>query len=102
MARSKLESYLGFAAKSRKLVSGTSTCSYNMQRGKVRLLIIAGDIAENSMKKLTAEAKNLGVTYRVYGDSDTLSHVIGQSGRSAVAVLDDNFAECILKEMDNE
>ena len=48
--KSKLESYLGFARKSGNLISGAGTCEINMAKGKVKLLIIAEDTAENSKK----------------------------------------------------
>jgi len=102
MIRSKLASYIGFAVRARKLVSGASTCSFAMKKGNVKLLIIASDISENSKEKLIAEAEKLKVNYRVYGLSEDLSRMAGSSVKSAFAVTDKNFSECILKELDNE
>ena len=50
--RSKVESYLGFAKKSGNLMSGSNTCIFVMAKGKVRLVILADDISENSEKKM--------------------------------------------------
>ena len=57
--RSKLESYLGFAKKSRNLISGTNTCLHGMNQGKIRLLILAEDLAENTMEKLKKAAEKI-------------------------------------------
>ena len=54
---SKLASYMGFARKSKNLVTGTDTCIKHMEKGRVKLLIIAGDTSDNTMKKLIGKAE---------------------------------------------
>ena len=39
MVRNKVESYLGFAARSRNLITGYNTCIMMMAKRKVKLLI---------------------------------------------------------------
>ena len=51
--RSKIESYLGFATRSRNLITGSNTCLFAMNKKKVKLLILASDISENTMKKFS-------------------------------------------------
>ena len=99
---SKAHSLLGFAARARKIVSGADTCSINMKKGSAKLLIIAGDAAENTKDKLTGEAERFGVPCKIYGESDRLSQVTGKSGRTVFAVIDDHFAQCILSEIEKE
>ena len=48
---SKALTLMGFAKKSGNLVSGVNTCSFNLSRGKVRLMILAEDISQGSEKK---------------------------------------------------
>ena len=100
--RSKLASYMGFAKKSGNLVMGFNTCVFSMAKNKVKLLIIAADIAENSGKKIEKEAKKYQVPYRIYGTTDELSQMAGTGGRSIFGITDDNFANVILKEIDND
>ena len=52
MIRNKVMSYLGFAAKSRNLVTGAGTCQMMMEKGRIKLLIVTEDIAENTEKKM--------------------------------------------------
>ena len=47
----KVISYLGFAKKSGNLLTGVNTCSFAMAKGKVKLMILAEDISENSREK---------------------------------------------------
>lgn len=100
--RSKLASYMGFARKSRNLLMGFNTCVLAMGRNKIKLLIIAEDISENTGKKIEKEAKKHQVTYRVYGTTDELSEMAGTGGRSIFGITDDNFANVILKEIDED
>ena len=52
MVRNKVMTYLGFAARSRNLVTGGNTCAMMMDRKKIKLLIITEDMAENTVKKM--------------------------------------------------
>ncbi|MBR5229938.1 MAG: ribosomal L7Ae/L30e/S12e/Gadd45 family protein [Firmicutes bacterium] len=101
VSKKKMLSYMGFAAKARKIVNGYNTCIFTMEKGRVRLLIIAEDLAENSKKKMTQAAERLGVKYRIYGDADEMSHMTGTEGKGIFGITDENFADVISKEIDN-
>ena len=47
----KVISYLGFAKKSRNLLTGVNTCTFALAKGKVRLMILAEDISEKTAEK---------------------------------------------------
>ncbi|MCI8647023.1 MAG: 50S ribosomal protein L7ae [Firmicutes bacterium] len=100
--RSKLHSYLGFAKKSGNLLMGYNTCIFAMKKNKIKLLIVAEDISENTGKKIEKEAKKHQVACRVHGTSDELSQMAGTGGRSIFGITDQNFAEVILKEIDKD
>lgn len=100
--KNKVLSYLGFAKKSGNLVSGVNTCTFNMARGKAKLVILAEDISENSEKKIMKEIRRYGVDHIQYGTGEELSHATGTEGRSVFAVLDENFAETIRREIEND
>ena len=102
MKRSKVESYLGFAAKARKLSTGYNTCLFMMEKRKIKLLILAGDLSENSREKMTAAADKQGVPYRIYGKIEDLSHITGTEGKGIFGLADDNFAKVILSEIDRQ
>ncbi len=98
----KVISYLGFAKKSGNLVAGVNTCTFAMAKGKVKLMILAEDISENSEKKIMKEIRKHGVKHVKYGTIDEMSHAIGSSGRSVFAVCDRNFSDVILNEINRE
>ena len=68
----KVISYLGFAKKSGNLLTGVNTCSFAMAKGKVKLMILAEDISENSRKKIMKEIRKYGVNNIEYGNSEEL------------------------------
>jgi ribosomal protein L7Ae-like RNA K-turn-binding protein len=100
--RNKIDSYLGFAKRSRNLVMGYNTCILAMNKRKLRLLILASDVSENTMKKLTSVANERKVVYRIYGTCDELSKAAGTVGRGVFGITDENFANVILKEIDED
>ena len=97
--KSKVLSYMGFAKKSGNLAAGVNTCSFNMSRGKAKLVILAEDISENSEKKIMKDVRKYGVDHIKYGTGEELSHATGAEGRTVFAVLDDHFAEIIKSEI---
>lgn len=98
----KIFSYMGFAKKSGNLMAGVNTCTFAMNKGKVRLMILSEDISENSEKKIMKEIRKHGVSYVKYGNSEELSHAVGTSGRSVFAVCDENFSKVILNEINGK
>ena len=100
-SKRKLLSYMGFAAKARKIVNGYNTCVFTMEKRRVKLLIIAADLAENSKKKMISAAGKNNVEYRVFGDSEEMSRMTGTAGKGIFGITDENFANVILKEIDH-
>ena len=100
MIRNKVESYMGFAARSRNLITGYNTCIMMMGKRRVKLLILSEDLAENTIKKMVSECNKNKVMYRIFGHSDDLSHITGKSGKGIFGITDKHFAEIICKEID--
>ena len=100
--RKKVDSYLGFAAKSRNLVSGYHTCMHTIRQKKLKLLILSEDLSDNTVKKLSRLANENEVPMRIYGKSEELSKATGSQERGIFGITDGNFADAILKEIDGE
>jgi len=91
----KVASYMGFAAKARKLVTGYNTCIYMMEKKRIRLLILAEDLAENSVKKMVSAAEKHHVSCKVFGTKEQLSQITGNADKGIYGITDDNFAKVI-------
>lgn len=98
--RSKLESYIGFAAKSGNVVSGAAACAAKIEKRQAKLLLIAENTAERTREKLRSIAEKANVPIRIYGDADALSRMTGKPGRSVFVIIDENFAKIIMEQID--
>lgn len=100
--RKKVDSYLGFAAKSRNLVSGYHTCLYAIKQKRLKLLILSEDLSENTVKKLSRYAAENGIPVRRYGKIEEISKITGNLERGVFGVTDGNLADAVLREIDGE
>ncbi|MBE6032385.1 MAG: ribosomal L7Ae/L30e/S12e/Gadd45 family protein [Firmicutes bacterium] len=100
--RKKIHSYIGFAKRSRNLVSGSNSCEFACMRKPVYLLILADDLSENTIKKFTSLANRLEIPVRRYETREVLSEMAGEADTGVFAVTDKNLANAILKEIDEE
>lgn len=102
MNRTKTLSYLGFARKAGKLVSGMGTCEIQLKKRQLHLLLLAEDMAEGSMEKALALARRYEVPYAVIGTGEELSRITGTSGRYVFGVTDAHFAGVIASSIEKE
>ena len=102
MKKKKIESYLGLARRAGKIVSGYQTCVHTISRGTIRLIIAASDTSDNTKKKFEHLCSRYGVDFCVYGTTDELSLLTGFKGRGIYGITDRNFAEVMIKEIQNE
>ncbi|NLT47547.1 MAG: hypothetical protein GXX92_03965 [Clostridiales bacterium] len=98
--REKIHSYLGFAKRSRNLVSGYNSCIYGIERGKIYLLVLTADLSENTKKKFQALAESCNVQLRIYGTMETMQEMTGEIDRGVYGITDKNLAKAILEEID--
>ncbi len=96
----KIMGLLGFAAKSRNLVTGYNTCLKLIPSGKLKLLIISHDVGDNTRNKMIQKCESYGVDYREFGKSEELSHATGKEDKGLFGITDKGFANSILKEID--
>lgn len=100
--RKKIDSYLGFAKRSRNLVTGYNTCLHGLQSRKVKLMILATDLAENTVKKFREQTDVSKVPMRFYGTKEELSRITGEEDKGVFGITDKHFADIICKELDRE
>ena len=89
----KVDSYLGFAAKSRNLISGYHTCLNSIKQKVETVNFIRRFIREytNKLMKLSKRTE----FQCIYGKSVELSKVTGNRGRGVFGITDKNFADNI-------
>lgn len=94
----RIYSFLGLAAKARKLISGDETCEKTIKLEKAKLVIVSEDASDNTKKKFEDMCKYRNVDLRVFGLKQLLGKFTGKDIRSVIAITDAGFAGR-LKEM---
>ncbi len=98
----KIESYLGFAKKSRSLVEGTDTCLINIKKKKVHLIITAEDLSENTNDKITLACRRENIEKITYSSKEKLGAILGSFETGVIGIIDKKFAKVIKEELGNE
>ena len=93
MEKSKLETYLGFCIRARKIIFGTEMLT--RQKKGVRLLLVDGDIGKNSLK-LVLQAKESFACPLLETEKGALGALLHRPAVKAAAVTDEHLAEAIL------
>ena len=80
---------------------GYNTCVLSMSKSKVKLIILAEDLSQNSVEKIKSEADRKGIPVRVYGNNQELSHMTGKENSGIFGITDANLSKAILEEIDH-
>lgn len=99
MKQNKILSLLGLARKSGNVVSGEFQTEKAVKAGKAELVIISREASDNTKNKFQNMCGFYHVPFYIWGDSDELGHAIGREFRMSVAVMENGFAEAIMKQM---
>jgi len=102
MKKNKVKNYLGLARRAGKIVSGYQTCIHTLQKGEVKLIIVAEDAAQNTKDKFSHLCEKYGVPFEIFSTADELSEMTGFPGRGIFGITDKGFAEVTMKEIRNE
>lgn len=91
-------SLLGLAQRAGRLIGGGDAVQKALPTGQVRLLLLAGDLSENSRKRLRLTWAKLTPAVRgkiavwQFGDKERLGRSAGKPPRGIWALADENFA----------
>ena len=99
--RDKVFRYIGLAARGRMVAIGYNTGVFSMSKSKVKLIILAEDLSQNSVEKIKSEADRKGIPVRVYGNKQELSHMTGKENSGIFGITDANLSKAILEEIDH-
>ncbi len=92
MEKSKIQTYLGFCVRSRKIVYGTD--EIETQKKGVFLIVFDETLSENSLKVLYRVSEKQGCQM-VKAEKDALANALFKPAVKAVAIRDKNLAKAI-------
>ncbi len=99
MEKSKIETYLGFCIRSRKIVFGAEMIE--RKKKGVYLLVIDGNIGKNSLKTILLAKEKLGCPLYIT-DEGVLAEWVHRPAVKAVAITDNNLAAAMIRSADGE
>ncbi len=91
----KVYGLLGISSKAGKVISGTDIILEKMERKKVKLVIIAEDASEKTIKNMKYYCNKENVELIIYGNILENSKAIGKHNRATIAIIDQNLAIAI-------
>ncbi len=84
---------LGMCQRAGKLISGNELVEAAIKSKKAVLVIIAEDIGESMLKKLSDKSSFYGAEVVRFGTKDGIGQSIGKGPRAAIAITDKGFAK---------
>ena len=91
--------FLGLAKRAKHLVSGEFMTESAVKSGMASLVVIAGDVSENTRKKFKNMCEYYEVPLYEYADKESLGHSLGKEYRASLAVTDKGMAKTVVKKM---
>ena len=99
MKPNKILSLLGLAMKAGKVKSGEFVVEKAVKTGLAYMVIVSESASDNTKKKFGNMCLYYEVPIYYYGSKEELGACIGKEFRASLAVMDENFAKAIEKEM---
>ncbi len=93
----RIYTFLGFAQKAGKLVSGENTVEARAKERSAKLLLVAADAPSHTKERMTGIARRFHLNYAEFGEKNRIGQSIGKSPRNVVLVLDKELAEQMIK-----
>lgn len=94
----KIKTYVGFAIKSRKIKFGVDDI---LKLKRASLIIISESLTESGMSKLIGYSSKNSIKMIVL-NSDCFYEIIQNTSVKAIAILDNNLADAIKKNLTNK
>ena len=93
MEKNKIETYLGFCIRSRKIIFGVEMIE--RQKKGVCVLLVDGGIGKNSFKAIVQSCERLSCPLLIT-EENLLGELLHRPAVKAVAITDNNLAQAIL------
>jgi ribosomal protein L7Ae-like RNA K-turn-binding protein len=93
---SKIIALLGFASKAGKLSYGMNDAKISLEKGKAKLVIVASDVSQKSLKEIKFFCSNKDVSVITLNDIsiEAVSNAVGRKC-GIISVNDDGFSNAI-------
>ena len=93
------DALLGFAARSRKIVMGSTAVEAAIKKGKTTLVVLDGGVAPNTHKRMSSLADRHNVPIVLKNRGKPLESLVGKPNCRCLGIVDAHFAHAILDAM---
>jgi ribosomal protein L7Ae-like RNA K-turn-binding protein len=100
MIQEKWISFLGLANRAGKLVTGEELVIKEIQRKKLKLVLLSDDASNNTKKTILNKSSFYQVPVKMVPDRYTLGKAIGKEARVVVGVTDIGFSDKLKQLLD--
>lgn len=94
--QNRIYGYIGLAMKAGKIKAGEFSTEKSIKGGKARLVLVAEDASDNTIKKFSNSCLHYKVPFYTFGTKDELGKVIGKEMRSSLSIEDEGFGKRII------
>lgn len=101
MEENKFYRFIGIAKKSGAVVSGDHMVEKELNRGTLRLVVVATDTSIRIRNKYERFCKELSVPMRIAGTKEVLGKAIGRDQAAVLGFKDKNQSENLIKLHEN-
>ncbi len=97
MQNNKVLQLLGLATRAGKTVTGESLSVKAVQSQEAKVVIVASDASDNTKKLFRDKTSFYNVPMFELSDKEQLGKAVGKMTRASIVVIDDGFAQSIIK-----
>jgi ribosomal protein L7Ae-like RNA K-turn-binding protein len=96
----KWTSFLGLAARARKVISGEEMVIQAVRQNKANLVLLSSDASARTKKTIADKCRYYEVPLKEVVDRETLGRAIGKAERVCVAITDKGFGDKLIALLD--
>lgn len=100
MTKEKIVNFLGLAMRAGKVKTGESVIINDLKNNKLKLVIIATDASDNTMKVMQNKCESYHISLRIFGTRAELGQALGKAERVNIGITDQGFAKKLLSMID--
>ena len=97
MINNKVNGLIGLAMRAGKVVFGTESTLQEIEKRKVKLIIVANDSAERTKMKFKNVCNERNIPILEYLTIEELSKCIGKDNKAVIGIKESNFSNEIIK-----
>lgn len=100
MNKEQIVNFLGLTMRAGKVKTGESVILNDLKKNKLKLVIIATDASDNTIKVIKNKCESNHVPMQIFATRVELGQALGKSERVNIGITDQGFAKKLLSMID--